>query len=83
MSYQVTLTPVAVQQIQKLAPNIQLRLAMKLEELAINPRPVEAAKLMGVEELYKVRVNEYRLIYQVQDETLSLTVVKTVHPRDY
>lgn len=83
MSYQVTLAPVAVQQIQKLAPNIQQRLAMKLEELAANPRPVEAAKLMGVEELYKVRVDEYRLIYQIQDETLSLTVVKTVHPRDY
>ncbi len=83
MSYQVTFTPRAVQQIQKLASNIQQRVATKLEELALNPRPTGAAKLLEAEELYRVRVDEYRIIYKIQDETLSLTVVKAVHPRDY
>jgi len=83
MSYQIKLTPTAVQQIQKLAYNVKQQIAAKLQELTFNPRPDDAARLNGVEDLYKVRVEQYRIIYQIQEDSLSLTVVKAAHPRDY
>ncbi|MEH1819988.1 MAG: type II toxin-antitoxin system RelE/ParE family toxin [Nostoc sp.] len=47
---------------------MQQRLAQKLEELALNPRPEDAHLLK--DRLYKVRLDQYRIIYQIQ-ETLT------------
>ncbi|MHC5725145.1 MAG: type II toxin-antitoxin system RelE family toxin [Nostoc sp.] len=83
MSYQVALAPSAVQRIVELDSEVQQRLAQKLEELALNPRPEDAHLLKDIERLYKVRLGEYRIIYQIQDQPLLLTVIKIAHLKDY
>ncbi|MBW4617352.1 MAG: type II toxin-antitoxin system RelE/ParE family toxin [Desmonostoc vinosum HA7617-LM4] len=82
MSYQVELTPAAVRQIKKLPREVQQRLALKLEELAIEPRPDGVVKLEGSDSLYRVRFRGYRIIYEIQDKVLLVTVVKVAHRRD-
>ncbi|MBN3951790.1 MAG: type II toxin-antitoxin system RelE/ParE family toxin [Nostoc sp. NMS7] len=63
---------------------MQQRLAQKLEELALNPRPEDAYPLKDTDErLYKLRLGEYRIIYQIQDQPLLLTVIKIAHLKDY
>ena len=49
MSYQVEVAPAAVRQIKKLTPDIQQRVTLKLEELAMKPRPSGVVKLEGVD----------------------------------
>ncbi|WP_375470367.1 type II toxin-antitoxin system RelE/ParE family toxin [uncultured Nostoc sp.] len=83
MSYQVALAPSAVQRIAELDSEVQQRLAQKLEELALNPRPEDAQPLKDTEPLYKVRLGEYRIIYQIQDQPLLLIVIKIAHLKDY
>ncbi|MBE8986898.1 type II toxin-antitoxin system RelE family toxin [Nostoc sp. LEGE 12450] len=83
MSYQVALAPSAVQKIAELDSDVQQRLAQKLEELALNPRPEDAHPLKNTEQLYKVLLGEYRIIYQIQDQPLLVTVIKIAHPKDY
>ncbi|MBN3943322.1 MAG: type II toxin-antitoxin system RelE/ParE family toxin [Nostoc sp.] len=83
MSYQVVLAPSSVQTITELDSIVQQRLAQKLEELALNPRPEDAHPLKDIEGLYKVRLGEYRIIYQIQDQPLLLTVIKITHLTDY
>ncbi|MCC5626428.1 type II toxin-antitoxin system RelE/ParE family toxin [Nostoc sp. CHAB 5715] len=83
MSYQVALAPSSVQKITELDSVVQQRLAQKLEELALNPRPEDAYLLKDTEGLYKVRLGEYRIIYQIQDQPLLLTVIKIAHLKDY
>jgi mRNA interferase RelE/StbE len=83
MSYQVGLAPSAVQTIVELDSQVQQQLAQKLEELAFNPRPEDAHPLKDIERLYKVRLGEYRIIYQIQDQPLLLTVIKIAHLKDY
>jgi mRNA interferase RelE/StbE len=82
VSYQVELTPAAVRQIKKLPREVQQRLALKLEELAIEPRPDGVVKLEGSDSLYRVRFRGYRIIYEIQDKVLLVTVVKVAHRRD-
>lgn len=83
MSYQVALAPSAVQKIAELDSEVQQRLAQKLEELALNPRSEDAHPLKETERLYKVRLGAYRIIYQIEDQSLLLTVIKIAHLKDY
>ncbi|MEH2188218.1 MAG: type II toxin-antitoxin system RelE/ParE family toxin [Nostoc sp.] len=83
MSYQVTLVPSAVQKITELDSEVQQRLTQKLEELALNPRSEDAHPLKDTEGLYKLRLGEYRIIYQIQNQPLLLTVIKIAHLKDY
>ncbi|WP_026735847.1 type II toxin-antitoxin system RelE family toxin [Fischerella sp. PCC 9605] len=82
MSYQVELAPAAVRQVKKLPADIQQKVVAKLEELAVNPRPDGVVKLEGAEDLYRVRLSSYRIVYQIQDDLLLVTVVKVKHRRD-
>ena len=45
---------------------------------------VEAAglKLEGIEEAYRIRVGDYRVLYRIQDRVLTVTVVRVGHRRD-
>jgi mRNA interferase RelE/StbE len=52
------------------------RIARKIDQLADNPRPAGATALKGVLSLYRIRVGEYRVIYQVQDAALLVLVVR-------
>ncbi|MEH2112294.1 type II toxin-antitoxin system RelE family toxin [Nostoc sp.] len=83
MSYQVALAPSAVQKITELDSEVQQGLAKKLDELALNPHPEDAQPLRDIERLYKVRLGEYRIIYQIQEQPLLLTVMKIAHLKDY
>lgn len=82
MSYQVEVAPAAVRQIKKLTADIQQRVTLKLEELAMKPRPSGVVKLEGVDNLYRIRVGDFRIVYQIQDDLLLITVVKVAHRRE-
>ncbi|MFG1495218.1 type II toxin-antitoxin system RelE/ParE family toxin [Saccharospirillum sp. HFRX-1] len=56
------------------------RLLQRLEELRENPRPIGSEKLSG-QERYRIRQGVYRIIYEVTDELLVVTVVKVGHRR--
>lgn len=51
----------------------------KIHSLAGNPRPAGALKLQSTEDLYRVRVGDYRIIYEIADQKLVITIVKIGH----
>jgi mRNA interferase RelE/StbE len=54
-------------------------IAATLLALARNPRPPGCIKLAGAEDLWRIRVRQYRVIYQVvDDDQLVVTVVKAM-----
>ncbi|MBL8075381.1 MAG: type II toxin-antitoxin system RelE/ParE family toxin [Nitrospira sp.] len=61
---------------------IQQRLKSRLDSLATTPRPHGSEKLSGVEQLYRIRVGDYRVIYAVEDNRLLVLVVKVGHRRE-
>ena len=76
MLYRVALSKPAVHQFGKLDKPVQARLKPRIDALAQNPRPQGVKKLAGEEELYRLRVGDYRIVYQIQDKVLLVLVVK-------
>lgn len=82
MSHQVQLAPAAFKQLEKLPRRDQLRIRDVIDELSLTPRPPGVKKLTGGEDLWRVRVGDYRILYQIQDEVLMVLVVRIAHRRD-
>jgi mRNA interferase RelE/StbE len=61
---------------------MQVRVMKALATLKHTPRPVGATKLEGIEEAYRIRVGDYRVLYRIQDRVLTVTVVRVGHRRD-
>ncbi len=61
---------------------MQLRLRPKIDALAGNPRPRGAEALAGEPNLYRIRVGDYRIIYQIRDRVLLVVLVRIRHRRD-
>ena len=74
--YNVQITPAARKQLDKLDKQIQHRLQPKIDELAIEPRPHGVKKLAGKDDLYRVRVGDFRILYTIEDDRLIVLVVK-------
>lgn len=82
MSYQVELSKRAERQLRKLDPDIQSLIGVAIDTLAIDPRPAGVKKLKGDENVYRIRVRDYRIVYEIQDDDLIVLVVKFGHRRD-
>ncbi len=57
------------------------KILKRIEELAHNPRPSGCEKLTG-QERYRLRQGRYRIIYSIQDDELTVWVVKVGHRKD-
>ncbi|BAY98622.1 addiction module antitoxin [Tolypothrix tenuis PCC 7101] len=66
----------------KLSPELQDRIQIKIDSLAIEPRPNGVKKLKGTENSYRIRVGDYRIIYEVYDDVLLVNVVEMGHRRN-
>lgn len=82
MSYRVELTTAAARQVKKLPRPARDRVLDAIEDLAEEPRPHGAKKLVGEKSAWRVRVGDYRVIYDVLDDELVVTVVRAAHRRD-
>lgn len=80
--FTVTVAPAAERQLTALDPPIRSRIVRALLALETEPRPSGCAKLQGAVDLYRIKVGEYRVIYQVQDRELVVLVVKLGHRKD-
>ena len=82
MAYRVIVKPAAERQLKRLDREVQRRLIRQLEKLADDPHPVGTHKLRGSKNLYRMRVGDYRIVYEVQARRLMVLVVRIGHRRD-
>jgi len=82
MAYEVRLKPSAERALRRLPAQVRSRIGGRLDALAVNPRPSGCEKLAGVEDLYRVRIGDYRFVYQVSDEVLLVLVATLGHRGD-
>ena len=61
-------------------PEVQ-KVIQRIESLANDPRPIGCEKLTG-QEFYRIRKGNYRIIYSIQDDELTIWVVKIGHRKD-
>ena len=66
--------------LRRLPKEILSRVDRLLLSLAEDPRPVGCKKLRGYENLYRLRVGDWRLIYAIEDDELVVLVIE-ISPR--
>jgi len=63
-------------------PKIELKKILeKINSLSTDPRPIDSQKLSS-QERYRLRQGRYRILYSIQDEDLTVWVVKVAHRKD-
>ena len=83
MSYRVLVAPAPTKFLERLCDeSLKHRIAKALRVLENDPRPPGSLKLQGGDELYRVRVGDYRIVYQIQDAVLVVLVVQIGHRRE-
>ena len=82
MSYRVEFTTAAARQIRKLPKPARTRVLTAVSGLTDDPRPHGAKKLVGERTAWRIRVGDYRVIYDVIDAQLTVTVVRAAHRRE-
>jgi mRNA interferase RelE/StbE len=80
--YPVELLPSAARELSKLEPAVRRRLARRIDRLAQDPRAGGAVKLRGAEDVWRVRVGDDWILYQVHDDRLLIPVIRIGHRRD-
>jgi len=82
MTYLVVDQPAAERDLAKLPRDVLRRVDDRIRTLAENPRPPGSEKLKGAEDLYRVRVGDYRILYRIDDKARVVRIARVRHRRD-
>ncbi len=80
--YRVELGRTAEREFLRLDKSIRERIAPRLRALEANPHPPGSLKLAGEENAYRIRVGDWRIIYEIRDKLLLVLVVRIAHRRE-
>jgi mRNA interferase RelE/StbE len=80
-SYSIQIKRSAAKELETLPLKDRRRIVALIRALANDPRPPGSEKLSG-EEKYRLRQGNYRILYEIVDEDLIVTVVRIGHRRD-
>lgn len=80
--YRIFLARSARKELEALSDETTARVLRVLASLARDPRPARARKLRGAEDLRRVRVGDYRIIYALKDSQREVHVLVIRHRRD-
>lgn len=79
--YTVILAQPARRALRALPVRDEKRILTAVQALANNPRPTGCLKLSG-SDLWRIRVGQYRVVYEIADDELIIRVVRVGHRRD-
>lgn len=79
--YRLEFQPSALRELRKLPRDTLRRIRDATEALRDEPRPEGVIKLAGGDDLWRIRVGNYRVVYAIHDDRLLVTVVVVGHRR--
>lgn len=82
MNYHVEVKRSAAKALKKIPKADQKRIADKIDSLAEDLPNPDTTKMIGNNLFHRIRVGEYRIIYEIQEDVLLILVVKIGHRKD-
>ncbi len=83
MTYKIVYVSTAAKELNKLPENDFLKIHTAINSLSHDPFPHGHIKLEGAKEnLYRIRKGNYRVIYSVQKNIITITILKVGHRKD-
>jgi len=80
-AYNVLIKKSAAKELEAVPKKNREKLVAKIRNLANDPRPPGSEKLAG-DDKYRIRQGVYRVLYEVDDTTVMVTVVRVAHRRE-
>jgi mRNA interferase RelE/StbE len=81
MTYTVSILRRAQKELQRIAQEDYERVCEAMRSLAHNPRPIGCLALTG-RTGWRIRVGDYRIIYEIDDAQYTVTILHVGHRRD-
>lgn len=81
-SYRIEFARLATKDLRTIDRQWLPRIASAIDALADDPRPSGCKKLVGSEHTYRIRVGDYRIVYDIQGAKLVVSVIRVRHLRD-
>jgi mRNA interferase RelE/StbE len=80
--YELTFSRPARKDLRGLPADMQDRVLEAVERLRNNPRPQGCKKLKGSDDTFRIRVGDYRVIYEVHDQQVIVLIIRVRHRKD-
>ena len=82
MTFRIEFTKSAAKALKAIPKTAQKRIAKKIESLAEGPLDPAKSKMKGDNPFHRVRVGDYRIIYEIQTEILLILILKIGHRKE-
>ena len=82
MAYTISLNAHAARSFRKLPRDIQKRISPAIDALQDEPRPPGSEKITGTTNAYRIRIGNYRVLYEIHDTMLLILVIDIGHRRE-
>ena len=80
--YSVSFKPSVEKDLRSLSKILISRVLERVERLKNDPFPRQAIKLSGTERLYRIRVGDYRIVYEVDTQAKQILIHYVRHRRE-
>jgi len=81
-SYRIEWKASASKELKRLDRSVIVRIVEAIGRLAEEPLPHGCRKLKGSEDTYRIRVGDYRVVYEVAKNRLVVEIVRVRHRKD-
>ena len=80
--YKLLISSSAEKKLKKIPKKETIKIVALIQSLTINPFPAGCRKLSGEESTYRVRQGQYRVLYEVEGQKLTILILKLGHRKD-
>ena len=80
--YEVLVERHAERDLKRLSAKAFGRIVKAIRTLAANPRPLGCKKLAGSDKDWRIRVGDYRVLYEIDEQAQAVRVMRVRHRRD-
>lgn len=81
-TYKIEWKRSAIKELEKLPRPMHSKIVSAVDNLASNPYPQGVRKLVGTENSYRIRVGDYRVLYNIIENRLIVEIVRVGHRKD-
>lgn len=80
-NYEIEFTTSAKKELKKLSPQIRLSIVRAIYKLQLNPIEGKVRPMVGTKS-WRLRVGEYRVVYDILDKRLLVLIIRVRHRKD-
>jgi mRNA interferase RelE/StbE len=82
--YDVVFKKSAAKELQGLPQKVQQKILDAVQLLSLNPftELLQIKKMKGSDSLYRVRIQDYRVVYLIENQTIKVTIIKIGHRKE-